>query len=459
MRKLISIFVAAGALVAAGPQPAVAADAVSLDQLLQQVRSGRSGDAEANAARIREFQADRSRQAALLQEAKADRSRGEALSAQLEAQFDSNDTELVELERQLQDRLGSLKELFGVLQQAAGDARGQFDASLTQLQFPDRSDFLTDLAQKMGQSNRLASMEDIERLWFEMQREMTESGKVVTFNHTVAGADGVTAEREVTRVGIFNVLSGGNYLTYIAETNRLVELPRQPAGRYTSRAEEFAGATSGLHPLALDPTRGQILSLLTKKPTFRERIDQGGIIGYIIIGLGIIALLIALWRLVALSAVNAQVNKQAKNPDNPGNNPLGRVLSAYHSNKDSDLETVELKLGEGILKETPKLNLMVTFLKIVAVVAPLLGLLGTVTGMIITFQQITLFGTGDPKLMAGGISTALMTTVLGLCVAIPTVFLHTIVAGRAKRVTQVLQEQAAGMVARHAEAHHSARAA
>lgn len=459
MKKLLSVLVTCGALGVAGMQPAVAANAVSLDQLLQQVKSGRSSDSAANAARIKEFQADRSRQSQLLRQAKADRAAGEAKSAELEAQFDVNDKDLVELERQLQERLGSLKELFGVLQQAAGDQRGQFDVSLTRLQYPDRSEFLTDLAQKMGQSNRLASMEDIERLWFEMQREMTESGKVVKFNASVAGADGVTSDREVTRVGIFNVLSGGNYLTYISETNRLVELPRQPAGRYTKRSEAFSGQTSGLHPLALDPTRGQILNLLTKKPTFRERIDQGGIIGYIIIALGIVALLIALWRLVALSAVNAQVNRQAKNPDNPGNNPLGRVLSAYHSNKDSDLETVELKLGEGILKETPRLNLMVTFLKIVAVVAPLLGLLGTVTGMIITFQQITLFGTGDPKLMAGGISTALMTTVLGLCVAIPTVFLHTIVAGRAKRVTQVLQEQSAGMVARHAEAHHAARTA
>jgi len=101
---------------------------------------------------------------------------------------------------------------------------------------------------------------------------------------------------------------------------------------------------------------------------------------------------------------------------------------------------------------------MLMFLKIIAVVAPLLGLLGTVTGMIITFQAITLFGTGDPKLMAGGISTALVTTVQGLCVAIPTVLLHTLVASRARRLNQILEEQAAGMVAVQSERRHAAAA-
>jgi biopolymer transport protein ExbB len=122
-----------------------------------------------------------------------------------------------------------------------------------------------------------------------------------------------------------------------------------------------------------------------------------------------------------------------------------------HDNPNVDVEGLVLKLGEAIMKETPKLNAMLPFLKIIAVVAPLLGLLGTVTGMIITFQAITLYGAGDPKLMAGGISTALVTTVLGLCVAIPMVFLHTLVASRARRLTQILQEEATGMLSERAE--------
>ena len=165
--------------------------------------------------------------------------------------------------------------------------------------------------------------------------------------------------------------------------------------------------------------------------------------------------MIALERILTLTVTGARVRLQARKLDAPGNNPLGRVLKVYHDNPQADVETLELKLSEAILRETPKINRMLMFLKIIAVVAPLLGLLGTVTGMIITFQAITLFGTGDPKLMAGGISQALVTTVLGLCVAIPTVLLHTVVTSRARRLNQVLEEQAAGMVAAQSEAQHA----
>ncbi|MBT8131591.1 MAG: MotA/TolQ/ExbB proton channel family protein [Gammaproteobacteria bacterium] len=447
--KILLVSAIAGATLLA--PMVVSAQAVDLDQLLQQVRSGRAADNATNRQRIAEFQANRARQAELLAEAKRLRAQGEARSARMEAEFDVNDKAIIELDQQLQERLGSLKELFGVLQQTAGDAMGQFEGSLTQLQYPDRNEFLVDFAQKMGQGNRLASLEEIERLWFELQREMTESGKTVKFPATVVAAGtGEEEQRQVTRIGLFNVVSNGNYLEHITETGKLIELGRQPAARFTSKISDVESGT-GMQPFAVDPLRGQLVGLLKEAPNLRERIDQGGVIGYIIIGLGIVALLVAIWRVLVLTGVSAKVRSQMKDPENPGNNPLGRVLSVYNENKSVDVETLELKMGEAILKETPKLNSMLTFLKIIAAVAPLLGLLGTVTGMIVTFQQITLFGTGDPKLMAGGISQALVTTVLGLCVAIPTLFLHTLVSSRSKQVLQVLQEQAAGIIARRAE--------
>ncbi len=451
MKSLKALLIGGLATVTLAAPVAVSAQAINLDQLLQQVRSGRAADNAENAQRIQEFRNNRARQQQLLEEAKNLRAQGERRSAELEAQFDVNDKEIIELDLALQERLGSLKELFGVLQQTAGDARGQFEGSLTQLQYPDRSSFLTEFAQKMGQGNRLASLEEIERLWFELQREMTESGKTVTFPARVIAANGDEEQRDVTRIGLFNVVSNGNYMLHRPETGKLIELARQPAGRYTNKISDLESADSGMHPFAIDPLRGQLVGLLTEAPNMKERINQGGVIGYIIIALGIVALLVALWRFFALAGVGAKVRSQMKNPDDPGNNPLGRVLATYSDNKAADVETLELKMGEAILKETPKLNSMLTFLKIIAAVAPLMGLLGTVTGMIITFQQITLFGTGDPKLMAGGISQALVTTVLGLCVAIPTLFLHTLVSSRAKQISQVLQEQAAGIIARQAE--------
>jgi len=430
---------------------AYAAQAVSLDELLAQVKSGRVKDAAENKKRIAEFQKDRSRQQQLLRNMDAERVRQEQISQQLEVTFEANDAQIIDLERALQERLGELKELFGVLQQAAGDARGNFDTSVTQIQFPDRGEWLTSFAQKMGSTTRMPTLEEIERIWFELQREMTESARIVKLNTTVINANGEEEQREVVRVGLFNVVSDGNYLEYVPETGRLVELQRQPAGRYTGRADDLQEASGGLNSFAVDPTRGQLLALLVQSPSLMERIAQGKQVGYVIIVLGIIAILIAVWRLLALSATSAKVNHQMKNIEQPGNNPLGHVLKVAYDNPDADVEVLELKLGEAILKELPKFNSMLSFLKIISVVAPLLGLLGTVTGMIVTFQAITLYGAGDPKLMAGGISTALVTTVLGLVVAIPTVFMHTLVQSRAKRLTQILQEEAAGMLSERAE--------
>jgi biopolymer transport protein ExbB len=428
-----------------------AVEAVSLDDLLTQVKQGRVRDAAENKARLDEFQKNRAQQQQALNNMRAEQTRGEQRSQTLENTFEVNDVAIIELERALQERLGDLKELFGVLQQAAGDARGNFEASVTQVQFPDRTAWLTGFAQKMGSTTRMPTMAEIERLWFELQREMTESGKVVKFDTAVISADGVEEQRSVTRVGLFNVVSGPDYLEYIPETSRLVELQRQPQSRYTSRAEDLDEASSGLLPFAVDPTRGQLLGLLVQAPSLTERIAQGQIVGYTILVLGAIGLALAIWRLLVLTGVGAKVRNQARNLDRPGNNPLGRVIKVAHDNPNEDVEGLELKLGEAIMKELPKLNAMLPFLKIIAVVAPLLGLLGTVTGMIITFQAITLYGAGDPKLMAGGISTALVTTVEGLCVAIPMVFLHTLVASRARRLSQILQEEATGMLSERAE--------
>jgi biopolymer transport protein ExbB len=437
----------------AGPgNSAFAAQAVSMNELLQQVKDGRVKDAAENKKRIAEFQRDRARQQKLLADMRAEQTRQEQRSQQLENTFEVNDAIIIDLERALQDRLGDLKELFGVLQQAAGDARGNFESSLTQIQYPDRTEWLTSFAQKMGQTTRMPTMAEIERIWFELQREMTESGKVLRIPTTVINASGEEEQREVIRVGLFNAVSDdGKYLEFIPETQRLIELQRQPQSRYTGRAEDLAEAQSGLHSFAVDPTRGQLLSLLVQSPSLMERIAQGKVVGYVIIVIGFIGVLIAIWRLLALSTTGAKVNRQAKNLEQPGNNPLGRVIKVAHDSPDIDVEGLELKLGEAILKETPKFYAWLPFLKIISVVAPLLGLLGTVTGMIVTFQAITLYGAGDPKLMAGGISTALVTTVLGLVVAIPMVFLHTLVQSRSKRLTQILQEEAAGMLSERAE--------
>jgi len=424
---------------------------LSVDELLQQVRSGSLEDQALHQQRLQEFSSERSKQQQILADITAREQQQLQLSADQEQAFETNEQQLAGLQERLDERLGNLKELFGVLQQVASDANAQFANSLIQLHYPERSDYLLEFSIKMGQTKDLPSINEIEKLWYELQREMTESGKVIQFEHPVLTVSGQEVNRNITRIGTFNLVSEGAFLQYIPETGRIVEYGRQPAKPYLQRVKQFEASANETHIVAIDPTRGQLLSLLVKAPSLRERIAQGGVIGYIIIALGVVSIIIALVRLTILSLIKMRIESQAKTPSAPSDNPLGRILSIYTEHKEYDIETLELKLGEAVLREVPKINRGLSFLKIIAAVAPLLGLLGTVTGMIVTFQAITLFGAGDPKLMAGGISQALVTTVLGLTVAIPTLLLHNLLQSRAEQINNILQQEGVAIVAAQAE--------
>ena len=444
---------AAGVLALGATAVSAQEDAVSLDQLLNLIEQGQSRDSQEARRREAEFAQRRTEQQQLLNQARGERTRLERESARLEQLFEDQQADIVAARAALDERLGALKELFGVLQTVAGDTQGRFSESLTNIQYPEREEFLFALGNKMAGANSLASIEDIERLWFELQREINESGKVVRFNYTVRAADGTESEMPVVRVGLFNIVNEDiGYLKY--EDRAVSELARQPEGRFTGSARDVGSADSGMVDFGLDGTRGQILGLLVQSKTIGDRIEDGGIVGYAIISLGIVGLLIAIWRFIGLSAASNKVRAQLKRDSASTDNPLGRVLAAYESNRQADTETIELKLSEAALKEMPALTKGLLFIKVISVVAPLMGLLGTVTGMIQTFQVITLYGAGDPKLMAGGISQALMTTVLGLVVAIPMVLLHTIVSGQSRKIVNILQSQSAGLVAQHSESQH-----
>ncbi|MDX1480927.1 MAG: MotA/TolQ/ExbB proton channel family protein [Woeseiaceae bacterium] len=454
--KRITTIIAAGVF-ALGIGTASAQDeAASMAELLRLIEQGQARDSQEARQREAQFAQQRNQQQQLLNQARAERTRLENESARLENLFEENQQRIITARAALDERLGALKELFGVLQTVAGDTQARFNNSLTNIHYPGREEFLVDLGNSLAGSSSLPSLEDIERLWYEMQREITESGRNVRFSNVVTRANGDQEELELARVGLFNLAFDGGYLTYDPTTGSISELQRQPdQARYTNSAADLLDAEPGeIVDFGLDVTRGGILALLVESPTLRDRIQQGGIVGYAIIGLGIIGLLIAIWRFIGLSTASRKVSAQLKQDTASTDNPLGRVLAAYESNKGADTETIELKLSEAALKEMPGLTKGLLFIKVISVVAPLMGLLGTVTGMIKTFQVITLYGAGDPKMMAGGISQALITTVLGLVVAIPMVLLHTVVSGQSRKVINILQSQSAGLVAQHSESKH-----
>ena len=429
----------------------------NLDKLLELVKEGKTQEQAENADREARFVRSRNQQQEILREEQRELARQERIADELEEVFAQNQEKLRVAEEAYLKQLGSLNELFGHMQSISTDSRVTFETSLTAAEFgKDRELFLGDLTRKMGESTELPTIEEIERVWYEIMREMKATGEVVRFSTDVINVDGTQVSCDVVRVGVYNAVCGNSYLEYVPTKGQYQFLARQPAGRYTSSAGRVSSAdsSSGYVSFSVDPSGpsgGALLANLVQNPSLLERINQGGIIGYIILAIGGITLLYAIYKYVMLYMMGREVEAQLASSTPNSNNPLGRVLKVGASHMKETIDRLELKLAEAIMAERPSIERGISFVKIVSVVAPLAGLLGTVTGMIVTFQQITLFGTGDPKIMAGGISQALVTTVLGLVVAIPTTLAHSFLQSSARSVVDVLEEQATGIVAEKAK--------
>lgn len=437
MKQVLKAALAAVAIVLSVPT-----QANELQQLLQQIRSDVVQDRNRDAERLQAFRGDHARQQALLNEARTRLAAAEAEQEKLKVEFQTNEDALTEQGEALRARSGQLGEVFGVVKQQAQELQGQLSDSLISAEYPQRSELLA-----FAELKRIPSLAELEGLWFLLQQEMTATGEVSRFSAPVVQPDGSRIETEVLRIGPFSAITNdGRYL--IHDNAVLQQLPVQPGAGVIAQARDFAAGKGDA--LLVDPSRGNLLALLAQTPDLKARIAQGGVVGYIILVLGGVGLLVALWKLITTLKIELSVRAQLRSADQADSgNPLGRVLAAGRAGRTTD-ET-ELRVDEALLKEAPMLERGLTLLKLIAAVAPLLGLLGTVTGMIGTFQSITLFGTGDPKLMAGGISQALMTTVLGLCVAIPLLFCHSLLAARSRRLLQLLQQKGLALLAAQRE--------
>lgn len=447
----LKVLAAAAGLAASVMPTVVAAAPVDLDALLEQTRETRQLEAKANAERERRFLAERDKQAQVLADIKnqlaAERSRGTSLSTE----FDSNEANLTELQTQLDAKSGNLGEMFGVVRQVAGDFSSVIRNSIITAQYPDREAFISGLSQ----TRRLPSIDDLQRFWFELQREMTETGKVVRYHTEVLTAAGTPTDAEVVRVGPFSAVTDGKYMQYLPSQQKLAVMARQPGGPFEEAARVLEEARSGYVKTAVDPTRGVLLSIYAQRPGFVDRVRNGESINYVILLVGVIGAVLALYQFGYLNRVQVKVKQQLKALDSPKpDNPLGRVLATFKGDArqlEEDAEVVELRLSEAVLKEIPKLERFQPFLKLAVAAGPLLGLIGTVMGMIITFQSITESGSSDPKLMAHGISTAMIATLLGLGIAVPLLFANAWLASISRYITQILDEQCTGLLAERLE--------
>jgi biopolymer transport protein ExbB len=423
----------------------------SLDDLLEQTRSARQREEQANKEREAKFLAERNKQAELMTQARAELSEQQRRSTALSSSFDANEKKLTELQSQLDSKAGNLGEMFGVVRQVANDFSSTVHNSIISAQYPDREAFV----QKLAGSKSLPSMQELERFWFELQREMTETGNVVAFKTKVIAPKGEPVDARVTRVGPFVAVTNGQYLSYMPSQQQLAIMARQPGRKFKAAADSVEAAKSGYVSSVVDPTRGVLLSIYAQRPNVIERIQKGEAVGYVIILVGVVGALLALYQLFYLATVRGRVRNQLRFLDAPGaDNPLGRVLSTFKGDAakmEQDAEIVELRISEAVLKEVPKLERFQPFLRLAVSAGPLLGLIGTVVGMIITFQSITESGSSDPKLMAAGISQAMIATVLGLGVAIPLLFANAWLASISRSIVQVLDEQSTGLLAQRLE--------
>ena len=454
MKGLANLSIAAGLLLSSvyvhaqetGTEP-VAERNEAMDMLLQDVRQQAEDSAEENEVREQVFGEEQARRQAILDATQAELQRQRERSQRLRAQFDANEVLLEDLNDTLRVRTGDMGELFGIFRQVAAETSGVIDNSLVSVQ--DRS--RTDRANAIAGSPDVPEISDLRELQILLLEEMVESGRISRFESELSDAAGRNSTEQVVRIGLFNMVSADGYLRTSASGAELNVLPRQPARRYASTAKEFFSTTTGNATIAIDPSRGALLSLAVQSPGLFRQVSYGGGIGYTIILIGIAGLLLALWRLMALRRIASNVARQLESDTPSTENPLGRIMNVAVDNKSATFDLLERKLDEAVMRETPPLERYLGIIKVIAGVAPLMGLLGTVVGMIRTFQTITLFGSGDPKLMADGISQALVTTVEGLVVAIPLVFLHALMSDQSRELIEVLEEQSAGIIARHTE--------
>ena len=461
MSKMTATLFGSALLLTAVP---ASAQISSVNGVLDSIRQNAAQIERDNRQRIAAFQAEASSQQAKLDEARRELAQLERQASVVRQSFAGNKRRIASLKDDLNSAQGEFREVFGLARQKAGEYKAVLDDSLITSEYPTRTAVLS----RISKSEALPSTEDLNSVWGIMIEEIKAQRQVKSYDAPVANIDD-GAVQKVTRVGPFAVFTadGSEFLSYNApggeageDAPLLAKLPKQPGGQISSAAKSVAGAGAGSVVLApLDPTRGDLLKSFERIPKFEERYGNplkfkqgdGGPVGLIIQWILILGVVFGLLNLIRLFLAKMAVNGQKRKAQASKSNALGRIMQAYEGSKDRDSEVVELKLDEAILRESPKFEFGLTILKLLAGIAPLLGLLGTVTGMIQTFQAMMIYGTGDPQLMAGGISVALVTTMLGLIAAIPLLILHSFCSSLARGIQGTLEEQSAGIVARHVE--------
>ncbi|HHX8314193.1 TPA: MotA/TolQ/ExbB proton channel family protein [Vibrio diabolicus] len=413
------------------------------DALLQKAQQENRQQQSHNVARESGFKKTEQELQAIKNKLAAERAALQAEADSLSVTFGENEAELAQLEEKLRLETGSLGELFGVVRQNAKELESELKSSVTGV---DANSYQKDIDAIVA-AKSLPTLTQLQAMWRSMEEQIKASGEMANVSFTLLNGEGREQTVNGVRLGSMALLDDTGYVKWNGQRGDAVNYLRQPESGPTANTI----SSGDIDALVIDPSRGILLEQLANSPTLADRLNAGGVVGKIILGLLAIGLLIALVRGASLMISRQKIMKQLKTPAQPGDNPLGRVLAVYQKDKHRSVEALELRLLEAVVDEQTHLEKGLSMLKLLAALAPMLGLLGTVTGMIETFQVITQFGNGDPKVMAGGISMALVTTVLGLVSAMPLLLAHNVLSSQAENIRSILEKQGIGLVAEQAE--------
>jgi len=367
--------------------------------------------------------------------------------------------ELLERESQLTEGLKSeqeeIKTVQGTVVGAAKEAQELLKGSPLGSSFEEPRSVLNSIIEK----KHFPGMDEIRSEVSLFQRYADQSASIHKHRGEFVDVKGHSTEGDIVHIGGIGALyQSGDAAGYLKTMNSggLAAVPADLGFGLRRSLKEFIKGDADHVPV--DISGGAVFMELTQKKGFREWIDSGGLLVWPIFGIGLIAIVFSLERLyfflrirtdsdqiiedVTSLVENDRIDECKRYCLEKKNHPTCQVLSSGLDQIGATQEVFESSLQEAILRLLPRFERFIPTLGMLAAVAPLLGLLGTVSGMINTFHVITIFGTGDPKLMAGGISEALITTELGLAVAIPVMFIHHFFERRVELIVGDMEEKA-----------------
>ena len=365
----------------------------------------------------------------------------------------------IELSHQQSDDEMGMRELSGTVRVVARDLETMLRQSQFTSRFPERLDRLKPILNK----DRFPGIDDFRTISNLFFQEMALSGEVVLAKGSFIDQSGMEKTGDILTIGKFTAAyrtgKETGFLRYSEASHQLYALSALPSWFIRRNLNKYMQGKSD--DVYLDFSGGAALRQITHKYTLLDQVRNGGPIVWPILAIGLFALIIAIERTIFLKHVHANTDrvmgkvndlalqgrwKECEDivKDEKGR-PVYNVLKAGLYARAEERDILESILQEAILKELPRLERFLPTLNIMGAIAPLLGLLGTVTGMINTFHVITLYGTGDPRMMSGGISEALVTTMLGLAVAIPIMLVHTFLRRNVDHIIGDMEEKAVAL--------------